>query len=99
MRRFAGRAEYRKIWPYRIPSLFGAIFSVLLTFAMGKRLFGERAGLLGAASCASSLLLVMEAHLATTDAVLLATVVAAQASLSKFYVREIKRIAREPELF
>lgn len=83
-----GPAQYRKIWPYRIPSLLGAIFSVLLTFAMGKRLFGERAGLLGAALAASSLLLVMEAHLATTDAVLLATVMAAQAALSKFYVRE-----------
>ncbi len=55
---------------------------------MGKRLFGERAGLLGAVLAASSLLMVMEAHLATTDAVLLATVLAAQAALSKFYVRE-----------
>jgi 4-amino-4-deoxy-L-arabinose transferase-like glycosyltransferase len=83
-----GPAQHRNIWPYRIPSLLGAVFSVLLTFAMGKRLFGERAGLLGAALVASSLLMVMEAHLATTDAVLLATVMAAQASLSKFYVRE-----------
>ena len=82
-----GRTEYRKIWPYRLPSVFGAIFSVLLTFVLGKRLFGERAGLLGAAFCASSLLLVIEAHLATTDAVLLATVVAAQGALSRFYIR------------
>ena len=82
-----GSAQYRKIWPYRIPSFLGAIISVLLMFAMGKRLFGERAGLLGAALGASSLLLVMEAHLATTDAVLLATVVASQAALSKFYLR------------
>ncbi len=83
-----GSADYRKIWPYRLPSLFGAIFSVLLTFALGKRLFGERAGMLGAAFCASSILLVVEAHLATTDAVLLATIVAAQGALSRFYVRE-----------
>ncbi len=46
-----GTAQSRKIWPYRIPSLIGAIFSVLLTFALGKRLFGERTGLLGADSC------------------------------------------------
>ncbi len=82
-----GSAQYRKIWPYRIPSLFGAIFSVLLMFAMGKRLFGERAGMLGAALGACSFLLVMEAHLATTDAVLLATIMAAQAALSRFYLR------------
>jgi 4-amino-4-deoxy-L-arabinose transferase-like glycosyltransferase len=81
-------ARYRKIWPYRIPSVLGAIFSVLLTFALGKRLFGQRAGLLGAAFCAGSILLVVEAHLATTDAVLLATVVAAQGALSRFYIRE-----------
>ncbi len=78
----------RKIWPYRIPSLLGAIFSVLLTFAIGKRLFGERTGFLGAVLTASSLLLVMEAHLAATDAVLLATIVAAQGALSRFYIRD-----------
>jgi 4-amino-4-deoxy-L-arabinose transferase-like glycosyltransferase len=86
----SGTAQHRKIWPYRIPSLLGAVFSVLITFAMGKRLFGERTGLLGAALGASSILLVMEAHLATTDAVLLATVVAAQAALGRFYLRDDK---------
>ncbi len=80
-------AQFRKIWPYRLPSILGAIISVLLTFALGKRLFGERAGLLGAAFCASSILLVVEAHLATTDAGLLATIVAAQGALSRFYIR------------
>src|SRR5208282_745466 len=32
--------------------------------------------------------LVIEAHLATTDAVLLATILAAQGALSRFYIRE-----------
>ncbi len=68
-----GTAESRKIWPYRIPSLLGAVFSVLLTFSLGKRLFGEKIGFLGAVLTAGSILLVIEAHLATTDAVLLAT--------------------------
>lgn len=83
-----GTAQSRKIWPYRIPSLIGAILSVLLTFALGKRLFDLRTGLLGAILTASSVLLVIEAHLATTDAVELATVVAAQAALSRFYIRD-----------
>jgi 4-amino-4-deoxy-L-arabinose transferase-like glycosyltransferase len=86
----SGAAGYRKIWPYRIPSLLGAIFSVLLTFAIGKRLFGERSGFLGALLCSSSILLVVEAHLATTDATLLAAIMASQYALSRFYLREDK---------
>jgi 4-amino-4-deoxy-L-arabinose transferase-like glycosyltransferase len=72
-------------WPYRLPSLLGATLSVLLTFAFGARLVGRPAALLGAALLASSLLLVVEAHLAKTDAVLLATVVAAQGALGVLY--------------
>ncbi|MGC9194769.1 MAG: ArnT family glycosyltransferase [Syntrophobacteraceae bacterium] len=84
----SGPAANRNIWPYRIPSLLGAIFSVLLTFAIGRRLFGERSGLLGAILFSSSILLVVEAHLATTDAVLLATVLASQYALAGFYLRD-----------
>lgn len=80
----------RKIWPYRIPSLLGAIFSVLFTFAIGKRFFGERAGFLGALLCSGMVLLVVEAHIATTDAVLLASIMASQYALSRFYLREEK---------
>lgn len=83
----AGRAAERKIWPYRIPSLLGAIFSVLLTFALGKKLFGEPSGFLGAILCSASILLVVEAHLATTDAVLLATILASQYALAGFYLQ------------
>ncbi len=72
-------------WPYRLPSLLGATLSVLLTFAFGAQLVGRSAALLGAALLASSLLLVVEAHLAKTDAVLLATVVAAQGALGVLY--------------
>lgn len=85
-----GEVGARKIYPYRIPSLLGAIFAVLLTFAIGRRLFGERTGFLGAILLASSILLVVEAHIATTDAVLLAAIVASQLALSRFYVREEK---------
>jgi len=83
-----GTRDEREIWPYRIPSLLGATLAVLLTFGLGRRLFDHRTGLLGAALCASSVLLVLEAHMATTDAVLLVTILAAQGALSRFYVRE-----------
>jgi 4-amino-4-deoxy-L-arabinose transferase-like glycosyltransferase len=72
-------------WPYRLPSLFGATLAVLLTFAFGARLLDRTAALVGAALLASSLLLVAEAHLAKTDAVLLATVVTAQGALGALY--------------
>ena len=72
-------------WPYRLPSLLGATLAVLLTFAFGARLVGRLAALIGAALLASSLLLVVEAHLAKTDATLLATVVMAQGALGLLY--------------
>jgi 4-amino-4-deoxy-L-arabinose transferase-like glycosyltransferase len=72
-------------WPYRLPSLLGATLAVLLSFAFGARLFDRSAALIGAALLASSVLLVAEAHLAKTDAVLLATVVTAQGALGLLY--------------
>lgn len=75
------------VWAYRLPSLLGAWAAVLLTFGFGQRLFGRPAALLGAAFTAASLLLVMEAHQAKTDAVLLACMVAAQGALARFYLR------------
>jgi 4-amino-4-deoxy-L-arabinose transferase-like glycosyltransferase len=79
-------AESAAIWPYRLPSLAGAIAAVLLTFALGRALVGAAPALLGAALLAASFALVTEAHLAKTDAVLLATVVAAQGALGRIYV-------------
>jgi 4-amino-4-deoxy-L-arabinose transferase-like glycosyltransferase len=95
----SGTFESREIWPYRIPSLLGAIVAVLLTFALGRRLFDPQIALLGAMFCASSLLLVIEAHLATTDAVLLATVVTAQGALSQYYLRVGEDIPPGPGVF
>jgi 4-amino-4-deoxy-L-arabinose transferase-like glycosyltransferase len=75
-----GSSRTNQVWPYRLPSLLGALAAVLLTFGFGKNLFDQKTGLLAAILTASSLLLVVEAHQATTDAALLATVVAAQGS-------------------
>ena len=73
------------IWPYRVPSLLGAGAAVLLTFGLGARLVGRAPALIGAALLGSSIALTVEAHLATTDAVLLALAVAAQAALGEIY--------------
>ncbi|MGD8878238.1 MAG: glycosyltransferase family 39 protein [Syntrophobacterales bacterium] len=82
-----GSSQTNHVWPYRLPSLLGALAAVLLTFGFGRSLFDRNTGLLAAMLTASSLLLVVEAHLATTDAALLATVVAAQGSLANLYVK------------
>jgi Dolichyl-phosphate-mannose-protein mannosyltransferase len=73
------------MWPYRLPSLLGALAAVLLTFRFGQAWIGREAAFLGAALLAASLGLTVEAHLAKTDAVLLATVVAAQGALGEIY--------------
>jgi 4-amino-4-deoxy-L-arabinose transferase-like glycosyltransferase len=86
-----------EIWPYRLPSALAAIAVVLLTFALGARLLSSRlAGLLSAVLMASALGLVVEAHLAKTDAALLATVVAGQGALGLVYVaiRAGRRVPR-----
>ena len=75
------------IWSYRLPSVLGATLAVLLTFGFGWRLVGRQAALIAAGLLASCFLLVSEAHQAKTDAMQLATVVAAQGALSLFYLR------------
>ncbi len=75
-------------WPYRLPSALGALAAVLLLFAAGERLFDRKTGFLAAALLASSLMLVWEAHIAKTDAVLLATVMAAQFALVRMFAAD-----------
>jgi 4-amino-4-deoxy-L-arabinose transferase-like glycosyltransferase len=82
----AGKSAADEIWPYRLPSLLGATLAVLMTLAYGARLFDLATGRWAAWLAASSLLLTVEAHLATTDAMLLASLVAAQGALGSYYV-------------
>ena len=78
--------ESTAIWPYRLPSILGATAAVLLIFAIGTRLLGSpQAGFIAAVLMGSALGVVVEAHLAKTDAALLATVVAGQGALGLVY--------------
>ena len=75
------------IWPYRLPSALAATVAVLLTFGFGARLLASRvAGFIAAVLTASALGVVVEAHLAKTDAALLAAVVAGQGALGLVYI-------------
>ncbi len=79
--------ESAAIWPYRLPSALAATAAVLLTFGLGGRLFNWRpAGFIAAVLTASALGVVVEAHLAKTDAALLAAVVAGQGALGLVYI-------------
>jgi 4-amino-4-deoxy-L-arabinose transferase-like glycosyltransferase len=79
-------ADSTAIWPYRLPSLLGATAASLATFGMGAALVGRKAAFLGAALLAASLGVVIEAHLAKTDAALLACVTMAQLALGRIYL-------------
>lgn len=74
-----------RIWPYRLPSALGALLSVLLTFFFAKRFVNRRAALAGSAFLASSMLLVIEAHMAVIDASLLVSVILMQGTLWFIY--------------
>jgi 4-amino-4-deoxy-L-arabinose transferase-like glycosyltransferase len=77
----------RAAWAYRLPALVAALGALLLTGWIGAALFGPEAGLLAGLLLAGSVLLGVESRMATIDAVLLAVVLLAQASLLHLYLR------------
>ena len=68
------------IWAYRIPSLLGALLAVLMTGWLGVYFFGRQAGITAALLLATCFSLNFEARIAKIDAVLLASITAAQGS-------------------
>ena len=74
------------IWLYRLPSLFGAIGAVLLTYWAALAFVARRTAVLAALMMASSILLGVEARLAKTDAMLLFTCVAAMGAMARIYL-------------
>jgi 4-amino-4-deoxy-L-arabinose transferase-like glycosyltransferase len=74
------------IWLYRLPSLFGAIGAVLLTYWAALAFVAPRGALVAALMMASSILLGVEARLGKTDAVLLLTSVAAMGAMARVYL-------------
>jgi 4-amino-4-deoxy-L-arabinose transferase-like glycosyltransferase len=82
-----GKPGDRVIWHYRLPSLIAALIAVLLSARIGSIFGGPQAGRAAGLMMAGSFLLLAEAHLATTDASLLATILAAQTVLAGLYAR------------
>src|SRR4051812_38831634 len=90
--KLVGMGRDDRIWTYRLPSLLGAIAAAWLTVWCAAAVTGAEAALLAGLLMLSSALLTGEATIATTDAVLLACVLAVQGVLLRLY-----RAAREPE--
>jgi len=81
------------IWLYRIPSLLGATAMVLLTYWAALAFAGRREAFLAAAFMGVSVILMVEARLAKTDAVLGACAVAAMGGLARaYFTRGIARL-------
>ncbi len=75
-----------QIWLYRLPSLAGAIATVLLTYWALLAFVSARLALLGAGLMAACVLLGVEARIAKTDAVLAACAVASMGALARIWL-------------
>ncbi len=80
-----------QIWAYRVPSLIGIIAAVLLTWWAARPIFGRETALLAAILLAGAFTLSLEARIAKSDGMLLATVVLAQGALARLYLFRRKR--------
>jgi len=83
-------ADLTAPWPYRLPSVLGAWLAVLLVCRCAGRLFGPTTGLATGAVLATSFIVVVEAHIAKTDAMLLAAVTLAMTMLADIYLNKEK---------
>ncbi|CEK11210.1 ArnT family glycosyltransferase [Legionella hackeliae] len=82
-------ANATKIWPYRIPSVLGGLFSVLLLYFFARNFVNQRTALLASGLFITSLLLIVETHMAVIDASLLFSVLLMQGALWHCYEKGI----------
>ena len=78
------------IWVYRLVSLMGAVSAVLLTYWTALVFVTRRNAFFAALLFGSTILIGVEARLAKTDAVVLATIMAAMGALARFYLAPVK---------
>lgn len=80
--------ETTKVWPFRIPSVLGAFFAILLTYFYTSRIINPKVAFVAGILLSCSLLLIVEAHMGVIDASLLLSVVLMQGALWALYVRD-----------
>lgn len=74
------------IWAYRLPSAMAAVLVALLSLWAARPLIGPRGAVLAGLMMATSLLLVVEGHIAKTDAALAATAAAVLGALAHLLI-------------
>ncbi len=77
--------EDRDIWPYRLPSLLGAMLAAAACVWGARAFWSDRTALLAGAMFAASFLLSSEAFIAKTDAMLAGCTTLAMAALARKY--------------
>ena len=77
--------KLNEIWPYRIPSLFAAIIAVIGTYFLAKIFLPPSGAVIAGIILSSAPLMIGEAHMAKSDALLVASVVIAQFGLIRTY--------------
>lgn len=87
---FAG-GDKTALWAYRLPSVLGAVLAVIFTYLTASVLASRAVAIVAAGVLASSVLLTAEAHIAKTDAMLLAAITAGQYVLAALYRGERQR--------
>lgn len=79
-------------WAARLPSAVAALATVLLTYRIGRRFFGRRAGLLSALAFATSVKILWQGRFGQIDMLLTALVAAAVWSWVRAYTEERPRL-------
>lgn len=98
--RLAGDVEARAVWPYRIPSILGAMLAAAACAWGAGAFWGARRGTVAGIVLASSLLMSSIGFMATADALLVATVTVAMTALARLYAagRQGQRLERRWKL-
>ena len=74
-------------WPYRLPSFLGTLFTVLMVFRIGCSFFNRRVAFIAGLMTATMLLVVVQSHLATSDALLMGLQTTAFATMGMVYMQ------------
>ncbi len=86
--KLTGQGAEAPLWVYRLPSVIGAVLSVLAAFWMARAFMGPAGALLVGGFVAMAIIVGVEARLAKTDAVLLATIIIAQGALARIWLKD-----------
>lgn len=83
----SGLGKDAPIWVYRLPSQIAAVLSVLLAYWVARAFLPARSAFVAGLFVALAIIAGVEARLAKTDAVLLATILVAQGALARIWLR------------